>query len=167
MCAFYSCASFFLSMCSNLVPVPILDSLLRWLSRCLTCQGENYTRQAAMAKLAASEAATMISHQVSIPSVCSNPSPSNPSPSNPSPSNPSPFILFLDNPSHPHSHTRPSRCLGAWATCRTCRPSAITAMPASPRSTRAQGLLGMRSIAYDSEIQRLVIAGRLLKEFSS
>jgi hypothetical protein len=67
MCAFYSCASFFLSMCSNLVHVPILDSLLRWLSRCLTCQGENYTRQAAMAKLAASEAATMISHQVPFP----------------------------------------------------------------------------------------------------
>ncbi len=40
--------------------------LLTWQAAVLKDRNEAYTRQAAMAKLAASEAATFISHQVSV-----------------------------------------------------------------------------------------------------
>lgn len=92
-----------------------LDSarLLSWQAAVMKDNGENYTRQAAMAKLAASEAATMISHQA---------------------------IQVLGGMGY------------------------VSDMPAERHYRDAR-----ITEIYEgtSEIQRLVIAGRLLKEFSS
>jgi hypothetical protein len=93
--------------------------LLTWRAAKLKDEGANFTKEAAMAKLAASEAATFVSHQVNGGLVC---------------------FITLRAQKHtvwPPSTTRPFKCLGAWVTCRTCPPSATTAMRASPRSTKA------------------------------